>query len=150
MRLVLFWVLAPCRLIGRCHCVRQTYYLHLQGWSGLPFLWSYINPSASHHCHFSSEDGDTMFLQNVGIYPRVRMVPKPRRTSSTSLPWKPEILHICETLLLFHTWLKKYMYMMEKSRKLNRKQYFSWYSMLTFGSGQINKTKGRVGFRVAT
>jgi hypothetical protein len=31
-----------------------------------------------------AEDGDGMFLQNVGIYRRVYTVPKPRRTTSSS------------------------------------------------------------------
>jgi hypothetical protein len=34
---------------------------------------------------FSPEDGDSMFLQNVGIYQQVYMTPKPR-TSSFSPP----------------------------------------------------------------
>jgi hypothetical protein len=42
---------------------------------------------------FSPEDGGSIFLRNVGIYRRVYMAPKPRRTSSSSLPWKPQVSH---------------------------------------------------------
>jgi hypothetical protein len=34
----------------------------------------------------SPEDGDNIFLRNVGIYRRVYAAPKPRRTSSSSPP----------------------------------------------------------------
>jgi hypothetical protein len=34
VRTMVFWVLAPCRLVGRYQRFEQTYYLHLQGWSG--------------------------------------------------------------------------------------------------------------------
>jgi hypothetical protein len=60
----------------------------------LHFHQPYINPSTSHHHHFSPEDGNSMFLWNVGIYWRVYTVPQPRRTSSSSsssLPWRPQI-----------------------------------------------------------
>jgi hypothetical protein len=30
-----FWVLAPCRLVGRCQRFGETYCLHLQGLSGI-------------------------------------------------------------------------------------------------------------------
>jgi hypothetical protein len=44
--------------------------------------------------HFRAENGDSMFLWNIGIYQRVCMVPKPRRiVSSSSLLWKPQISH---------------------------------------------------------
>jgi hypothetical protein len=32
--MMFFWVLAPYRLVGRCQRFRETYYLHLPGWSG--------------------------------------------------------------------------------------------------------------------
>jgi hypothetical protein len=41
-----------------------------------------------------------MFLQNIGIYWPVHMAPKPRRTSSSSLPWKPQISN---SILLYST-----------------------------------------------
>jgi hypothetical protein len=34
--------------------------------------------------YFSPEDGDSMFLGNVGIYLRVYTAPKPRTTKTTS------------------------------------------------------------------
>jgi hypothetical protein len=37
--------------------------------------------------HFSSEDGDDTFLQNVGIYPWARMVSRPRRSTTPSLSY---------------------------------------------------------------
>jgi hypothetical protein len=45
MMMMMFWVLAPCRLVV-----------------------------------FRLEDGDSMFLRNVGIYRRVYTAPKPRGT----------------------------------------------------------------------
>jgi hypothetical protein len=39
------------------------------------------------------EDGDSMFLQNTGIYLQVHMALQPWRTSPTSSPWEPCILH---------------------------------------------------------
>jgi hypothetical protein len=35
---------------------------------------------AVQHCHFSPEDGDRMFLRNVGIYLRVYTASQPRTT----------------------------------------------------------------------
>jgi hypothetical protein len=35
---------------------------------------------------FSPEDGDSIFLRNVGIYRRVYTAPKPRRIASSSSP----------------------------------------------------------------
>jgi hypothetical protein len=32
LKMMFFWVLAPCRLIGRCRPFGETYCLHLQGW----------------------------------------------------------------------------------------------------------------------
>jgi hypothetical protein len=64
MMTMLFWVLAPCILVGRCQC--QS---------------------------FSTEEGDNMFLRNAGIYRQVYKAPKSRRTSSSSPPWKPQILY---------------------------------------------------------
>jgi hypothetical protein len=37
--MMLFCVLVPCRPIGRCQCFRETYCLHLQGWSGSGGKW---------------------------------------------------------------------------------------------------------------
>jgi hypothetical protein len=54
-----FWVLAPCKLAGRC----QRFGEHIVS-------------------IFRAEDGDVMFLQNVGIYRRVYTAPKPRISSS--------------------------------------------------------------------
>jgi cupin superfamily acireductone dioxygenase involved in methionine salvage len=39
------------------------------------------------------EDGDSMFLQNTGIYLQVHMALQPWRTSPTSSPWERWILH---------------------------------------------------------
>jgi hypothetical protein len=49
MKMLIFWIVTPYRLVGTYQCFGETYYLHLQGWA---------------------EDGD-MFLRNVGIYLRV-------------------------------------------------------------------------------
>jgi hypothetical protein len=52
------------------------------------------NPSDSQYHHFSPEDGDSTFLQNVCIYWPVHTVPEPRKTSSlSSPPRKPQISH---------------------------------------------------------
>jgi hypothetical protein len=51
-----------------------------------PFSALLTEVKGSHHCssvHFSPEDGDRMFLRNVGIYRRVHTAPKPRRTTSS-------------------------------------------------------------------
>jgi hypothetical protein len=37
-------------------------------------------------CPLRPEDGEIMFLRNVGIYRQVYTAPKPRRTSSSSPP----------------------------------------------------------------
>jgi hypothetical protein len=50
-----FWVLVPCRLVGRCQMFGETY---------------------------CPEDGDGMFLRNVGIYLWVYLAPKLRTSSS--------------------------------------------------------------------
>jgi hypothetical protein len=57
------------------------------------FFRPYINPSTSQLHHNSPEDGDNMFLCNKGIYVWVYMVSKPKKktSSSSSLPWKPQI-----------------------------------------------------------
>jgi hypothetical protein len=34
MMMMFFWVLGPCRLIGRCQYVEETFCLHLHGCSG--------------------------------------------------------------------------------------------------------------------
>jgi hypothetical protein len=44
----------------------------------------------SQHRYFSPEDGESMFLRNVGIYRRVCTAPKPRRITSPPR-WKPQI-----------------------------------------------------------
>jgi hypothetical protein len=78
--MMFFWVLVLCRLISRCQCFGEMYCLHLQG------------------CIFSPEDGDIMFLRNVGVYWQVYMAPKPRRSSSSSsspLPWKHHLNWNC-------------------------------------------------------
>jgi hypothetical protein len=31
MMMLIFWVFAPCRLVGRCQCLGGTHCLHLQG-----------------------------------------------------------------------------------------------------------------------
>jgi hypothetical protein len=35
VRMIVFWVWEPCRLVGRCQRFGETYCLHLQGWSGI-------------------------------------------------------------------------------------------------------------------
>jgi hypothetical protein len=32
LMMMLFWVLAPCRIVGRCESFGETYCLHFQGW----------------------------------------------------------------------------------------------------------------------
>jgi hypothetical protein len=56
--MMFFWVLTPCRLVGK------SQRLHLQD--------------------FSTEEGGSMFLRNVGIYRRVYTASKPRRPTSSS------------------------------------------------------------------
>jgi hypothetical protein len=83
----------------------------------LAFLWPYIHISTSQHRHFSPEDGDSMFLRNVGIHLWVYMASQPRRTTlssvylvwtsksmagihAVSLLYKPGML-ICQHIVLF-------------------------------------------------
>jgi hypothetical protein len=68
--MMLFWVLAPCGLVGRRQLFGETYCLHLQD--------------------FSPEDGDSMFIRNVGIYFSTileRKVPKPFKMFSSFFPF---------------------------------------------------------------
>jgi hypothetical protein len=56
---------------------------------------SYVDSNVSEKhtvSFFSPEDGERMFLRNVGIYLWVYTAPGPR-TSSSSLPWKPQVSH---------------------------------------------------------
>jgi hypothetical protein len=55
-----FWVVTLCELVGRCQCFGEIY--------------------------FSAEDGDSMFLQNVGIDLQLHMVLRSRRPALTSSP----------------------------------------------------------------
>jgi hypothetical protein len=64
MMMLFFWVLAPCRLVGRC----QRFGEHTV---------SIFIPEDGDNI-FSPEDGDSMFLRNVGIYRRVYKAPKRR------------------------------------------------------------------------
>jgi hypothetical protein len=54
--MMFFWVLGPCKLVCRCQRFGET--------------------------HNLSEDGDNMFLRNVGIYLRVYTAPKPVRITT--------------------------------------------------------------------
>jgi hypothetical protein len=52
--MLFFWILAPCRLAGRCQHFAETYCLHLQGWrnilspsSGLK-MRQYVSPKRWH------------------------------------------------------------------------------------------------------
>jgi hypothetical protein len=47
---------------------------------------------------WNPEDGDSMFLRNVGIYLRVHTVSQPRTTSSSSPPWELQISYISENV----------------------------------------------------
>jgi hypothetical protein len=49
------------------------------------------NISEKHTVSIFRTEGDSMFLQNVGIYQKVDMAPKPRTTVSSSPLWKPQI-----------------------------------------------------------
>jgi hypothetical protein len=52
------------------------------------------NTSTSQLCNFSPEDGDSMFLWNIGIYLQNYMAPIPKLTSTSSaLLWEPQIFH---------------------------------------------------------
>jgi hypothetical protein len=61
--MLLYWFVTPCGIVGRHQRFGETYCLHRQG--------------------------DSMFLQNFGIYLRVHTASQPRRTTLTSSPpWK--------------------------------------------------------------
>jgi hypothetical protein len=61
--MMMFWVLASCRLVGRC----QRFGEKLHSLS-LPFLQPYINPYTSQHRQFIPEDGDSMFLLPTSLH----------------------------------------------------------------------------------
>jgi hypothetical protein len=61
MSVLFFWVVMPCKLVGR----HQSF-----GKTGCPI--------------FRAENGD--FLQSAGIYLEVHKASQPRRTASTSSP----------------------------------------------------------------
>jgi hypothetical protein len=52
-----------------------------------------------------SEDGDSVFFQNAGVFLQVHMAWQPRRTASlSSEPWEPQILNTsiinaCQSIL---------------------------------------------------
>jgi hypothetical protein len=96
--LLLFRALAQCRLFGRCQRFGETWCLHLQGWikhiiPDLLILTDGLCAEFPPVCdswgfHVSPEDGDSMFLRNAGIYRRVYMAPKPKKSSSSAPTWK--------------------------------------------------------------
>jgi len=51
-------------------------------------------PSTSQSCHLSPEDGDSMYLQNIGIDLQNNMVPKPKSTPTHSNHCKNLTSHI--------------------------------------------------------
>jgi hypothetical protein len=89
MMLMVFWVLAPCSFLGQC----QHFGLKTPYWPNFfpcflsvidplpqpPFLLTPYNSSTSQLCHFSPEDGDSMFFQNVCIDLQNYTAPKPKK-----------------------------------------------------------------------
>jgi hypothetical protein len=66
--MLFFWDLAPYRLVGRGHLFGETYCLHLQGWR-----WKqYVSPKRWPVSIFGAQEGDGMFLRNVGHHPLCR------------------------------------------------------------------------------
>jgi hypothetical protein len=68
-----FWMVTPCKRVGRYQRFRET--------TVCIFRVSIVSP----------EDGDSMFLRNVGIYLRVYTAPQPTVTTSSFV----DIVHIC-------------------------------------------------------
>jgi hypothetical protein len=66
----------------RKRIIEKEYSLSLIGSLPSPFAPQILyKPSTSLPCHFSPEDGDSVFLQNIGISLH-HMVPKPKTTST--------------------------------------------------------------------
>jgi hypothetical protein len=64
MSVLVFWVITTCGLVGNHRCFGETHYLQ----------------------HFNSEDEDSMFLQNVGVYIQDHTALQPRTTSTPTPP----------------------------------------------------------------
>jgi hypothetical protein len=95
-------------LIRSFNCSSQHPYvktgIKLGQWWCYSGLWSRVHASVDTNVlekhtvsMFRAEDGDSMFLRNVGFYRQVYTAPKPRITSS-SPPWKPQISQIKTSL----------------------------------------------------
>jgi hypothetical protein len=67
MSMLLFWVVTPCGIVGRYQRFGWTCCLHLQPSSVI----------------FRTEDGDSVFLRNFGIYLRVHTASQPKSKTST-------------------------------------------------------------------
>jgi hypothetical protein len=78
MIMMFFWVLGPCRLVGRC----QRFGENKSPSSGLKLTF---RRKCFHRRGLSHGDGDIMCLRNVGIYLRVYTAPE-HRTPSFSPP----------------------------------------------------------------
>jgi hypothetical protein len=63
--------------------IEKEYSFSLIGSLPSPFATQILyKPYTSLPCHFSPEDGDSVFLQNVGMSLQHHMVPKPKTTST--------------------------------------------------------------------
>jgi hypothetical protein len=97
MTVIKFSVLALWIFIARCQRFGETCCLHLQGSSDDAGLI----PSTSKHCHFSPEDGDSMFLQNVCIWLWIYVTKNPE---TSLLQWKTQTSH-CEVTVGSSSWI---------------------------------------------
>jgi hypothetical protein len=87
---MLFWILTPCKLVGRCQRFeKKTYCLHLQGWSDST---RHQNPEQHHQpqsASFRQRDSPRFILHKT----KGKIIPvnesynlRPRVTFSFSLP----------------------------------------------------------------
>jgi hypothetical protein len=73
-----------------CCCVNHSWLLHSVSW------WPSVDDDHlifnQHQLVICKQDGDNMFLWNIGIYIQVHTVLQPRQPTSTcSLLWKPSV-----------------------------------------------------------
>jgi hypothetical protein len=107
MKMAVFWVIAPCSLVEVYQYFRGTCCLHHHGSS--PFS-------------FGAENGDSMFLWNVGIYLQVHTALQSRRQTLTT--------HIQMT-----NWSTKCLTRILKEILAGVMKHFQWQLQTAFDSG---------------
>jgi hypothetical protein len=107
--------------------ISELRFSRLWGWWCSFGFWRHVHSSVDskvsekHTVSISPEDGYSMFLRNVGIYRRVYMAPKPRRTTSSEIEMLMQLK--CRYKLLLHQYISQrksdqcYLYCLETRKK---------------------------------